>query len=136
MDKSLKKLGLYWRTLRHLKTKQVVYRIKKSIFPIRVLPTSHILRSSFQPKVAWPEKKESILSDAEFTFLNDTRRLDFPYDWRNKDIPLLWTYNLHYFDGLSASTTDYHLKLRHVNRWIEDNTDMSSVAWDPYPTSL
>jgi uncharacterized heparinase superfamily protein len=62
--------------------------------------------------------------------------LNFPEDWNNQSIPLLWTYNLHYFDGLLASETDNYLKKKHIDRWIQDNLSFASVAWDPYPTSL
>jgi len=62
--------------------------------------------------------------------------LNFPDDWNNQSIALLWTYNLHYFDGLLASETDDYLKKKHIDRWIKDNLSAASVAWDPYPTSL
>lgn len=136
MGNYIKKIGLYWRTLRHLKARQIFYRLSRKIFPSRFKLVTSVLKSQFQPNVAWPPKKQSILTGDEFSFLNKKMQLNLPDDWRNESIPLLWTYNLHYFDGLLAVDTDDYLKSNHINRWIKDNSSVSGVAWDPYPTSL
>ena len=38
--------------------------------------------------------------DGEFTFLNRTENIDWPFQWDRPDLPKLWLYNLHYFDWL------------------------------------
>ena len=136
MRNYIKKIGLYWRTLRHLKASQIFNRLSRKFFPSRSNLVTSALKSQFQPNVAWPPKKQSILTGDEFSFLNKKMKLNLPDDWRNKSVPLLWTYNLHYFDGLLAVETDDYLKSNHINRWIKDNSSVSGVAWDPYPTSL
>ena len=136
MGNYIKKIGLYWRTIRYLKARQIFYRLLRKVFPSRSRLVTNATRSQFQPNVTWPPKKQSILAGNEFSFLNRKMQLNFPDDWENQSIPLLWTYNLHYFDGLLAIETDDYLKSSHINRWINDNSNVSGVAWDPYPTSL
>ena len=132
----IKQAARYWRTLRHLKAGQILNRLSRRFFTTR----SHLVtipsQSKFQPNIDWPLKKQSILTNSKFLFLNEEMELNFPGDWENNSIPLLWTYNLHYFDGLLAVDTVDSLKRNHLNRWIIDNSSISGVAWDPYPTSL
>jgi len=72
-----------------------------------------------------------------YTFLNSKQNLTFPQDWNNKKIPLLWTYNLHYFDDLIASNISLDEKKDHIQRWILENPFKSKgPAWDPYTLSL
>lgn len=132
----IKQATRYWRTLRHLKATQILNRLSRRFFPSRPQLLKIPSESQFQPDIDWPVKKQSILANSTLFFLNQKMALNFPSDWANKNIPLLWTYNLHYFDGLLADNTDSHLKINHVNRWIVDNSSISGVAWDPYPTSL
>lgn len=136
MKKNIKNYGLYWRTLRHLKFRQIINRLLRSFFSFESRLITIPLRSRFQPRFTWPQKKQSILPNDQFSFLNKKMQLSFPEDWNNQNTPLLWTYNLHYFDGLLASETDNFLKANHINRWIKDNSKVSGVAWDPYPSSL
>jgi len=92
--------------------------------------------SKFKPNILWPSKKQSILAGSKFLFLNKELELNFPGDWNNRSIPLLWVYNLHYFDGLLSVNTANNLKKQHIAQWIIGNPSISGVAWDPYPTSL
>jgi uncharacterized heparinase superfamily protein len=94
------------------------------------------LVSQFRPNIDWPSKKESILAHSRFLFLNEEKELNFPSDWGNKNIPLLWVYNLHYHDGLLSLDTENELKKIHIKQWIEGNLSMSGVGWAPYPISL
>ena len=136
MSNYIKQAARYWRTLRHLKAGQILNRLSRRFFTAR----SHLLtipaQSKFQPNIDWPLKKQSILTNSKFLFLNAEIELNFPEDWENNSIPLLWTYNLHYFDCLLADDTVDSLKRNHINRWIIDNSSFSGVGWDPYPTSL
>lgn len=132
----IKRIGIYWRTLRHLRLGQILNRLSRNLFPANTNLLSTPLNSSFKPSPFWPPKKKSIHTESKFIFLNKEIELNFPNDWVVPKAPLLWIYNLHYFDGILSLDTDDNLKIFYITRWIEDNKDISSVAWDPYPTSL
>ena len=53
-------------------------------------------------------------------------------------MPLLWRYNLHYFDDLNSHNIKNNNRLYNylLDDWIENNTDRSSIAWNSYSTSL
>lgn len=130
---------LYWRTIRHIKIIQIIYRAKKFFWKTK-LPT---LKINFNIKVRkknvhlqFLSKKESIFPNNEFKFLNELKKLDFPDGWIPLKTPLLWIYNLHYFDGLLEKKTSKSLKRNLVDKWIHDNSVKKSVAWDPYPLSV
>jgi hypothetical protein len=42
------------------------------------------------------------LRAGEFTFLNRSERLGWPPRWSDAALPLLWIYNLHYFEFLES----------------------------------
>lgn len=71
-------------------------------------------------------------------FLNVEGPLAGPSDWNNPAYPLLWRYQLHYFDDLCASGTEARSDWQRdlIARWIRDNPPGAAVAWDPYPLSL
>ena len=52
--------------------------------------------------------------------------------------PILWLYNLHYFDDLlserAGSRLQWHVELMRL--WVKDNTPAKGIGWDPYPLSL
>ena len=58
--------------------------------------------------------------------------------WQRDDMPLLWLYNLHYFDDLNAQDADqrldWHKQL--INRWVAEIPLTEGVGWQPYPISL
>mgnify|MGYP003331342480 CR=1 FL=1 len=58
-------------------------------------------------------------------------QLSFPEDWNNQNTPLLWTYNLHYFDGLLASETDNfenRIRLAELDYLLSSEAALSSLA--------
>jgi uncharacterized heparinase superfamily protein len=135
----LRIVGLYLRTIRHLTLAQFVSRAKRAIFKIKPLNIDCVKGAvvhSVEVKMAFPSKSESILGNNTFIFLNRKIKLKFPDDWHESNIPLLWLYNLHYFDGLLNNDTPSQLKLDLIKRWIQDNSKSTGVPWDPYPLSL
>ncbi len=132
-------LGLYFRTVRFMKINQIFNRARRLIFKNRLTNIEDYLNVIAHNKeiiINFPSKSRSILQDNTFLFLNKKLRLRFPDDWRNKDIPLLWLYNLHYFDGLLDSSTPNSVKEDLINCWIRDNSQTIGIPWDPYPLSL
>lgn len=78
------------------------------------------------------------LSGGKITFLNLPKNTGWPPDWRNGDMPLLWQYNLHYFEWLWAfSGGSFDLSKRAVLDWIENySLKKGHRGWDAYPVSL
>ncbi|HET7290786.1 MAG TPA: alginate lyase family protein [Vicinamibacteria bacterium] len=69
-----------------------------------------------------------------FTALGRSRRIGDPPDW-NAEEPLLWLFNLHYFDYLEALPPERRVAL--VLDWIARHPPRPGAAgWMPYPLSL
>ncbi|WP_198415003.1 heparinase II/III family protein [Piscinibacter terrae] len=70
-------------------------------------------------------------------FLSVERTLD-DGGWDNPAVPLLWRYNLHYFDDLNAQGAAQRAAWHHalIDDWLSANPAGSGTAWAPYPTSL
>jgi len=79
-----------------------------------------------------------MVSELEFTFLNETHTVQSASDWNHPQREKLWLYNLHYFDDLTATDAErrsgWHRAL--IQRWIEENPPATGNGWEPYPTSL
>jgi uncharacterized heparinase superfamily protein len=78
-----------------------------------------------------------MLGPNEFRLLNRDGSCANSADWRGKNRPQLWTYNLHYFDDLNADDASdrrsWHERL--MERWIDENPPGVGIGWDPYPVS-
>lgn len=133
----LSRIGLYARTLRHLKPVQLTNRVRRQLFrpgpDLSPPPARRDLNEIIAPWIARPD---SVLGPLRFQFLNQTRDLDFPPDWNAPDTPKLWLYNLHYFEGLLCPDTDPALKTALITRWFTDNPPGAGNGWEPYPASL
>ena len=131
---SLRHIGLYWRTIRHLKPEQIWRRIAFKCFPPSVsgdaLPgVGHaaVLRTRF------PEGFDVFSAPNKFRFLNDER--DFP-GWNAPECNKLWLYNLHYFDLLRQPGLSEDDGQRWIAGWIAENPPFAGNGWEPYPISL
>lgn len=131
--------GLYFRTVKYLRVKQIYHRIRRAIYKPNLTGLSDtrgmVVREILAPS-KFPNKSDCLLDDNKFRFLNKTVELRFPNGWHQDNVPLLWLYNLHYFDGLLGKNTDENLKESLVERWILDNSSNLGVPWHPYPLSL
>ncbi len=80
-------------------------------------------------------KPSSYRNESEVVFLNESGD---PFLWQSSSKPLLWLYNLHYFDDLMAEGAqereDWHAT--HIDSWLNENPWMYGVGWQPYPLSL
>lgn len=135
--KFINKFSRYYRTIKYLKALQISNRIYRRLIKPRFISNKHLKRSHFNfPKYKTHQSKNNLVSK-EFNFLNDRRNLSFPRDWNNCDIPLLWTYNLHYFNDLMADNFETNLKEKHICDWIEHNPrNRKGPGWDPYTLSI
>lgn len=137
LARSAKRIGLYWRTLRHLKPVQIINRLHRRLV-VPALPDKPEAppTRAFRQTGFIPQPQASILSATRFRFLNRTADLDFPAGWNDSDQPVLWRYNLHYFDGLAHESTPRDVRRDLIHRWISDNPGPHGTGWEPYPLSL
>lgn len=135
----LKKILLYYHTLKYLKPVQIYGRIF-ALIKKRIPRNYHIsnnLKTNLTPKTnfihhdPW-NSKENILKGG-FTFLNDSATLNFPPKWE-PDKNLLWKFNLHYFHYLFLLDESEKIKLLHD--WIDKNPVGKGTSWHPYVISL
>lgn len=132
----MNRAALYWRTVRYLKTRQVVYqtwhRLRRR--PVLPLPKSD-LRTCF---LTVPEASKPVSWQAgSFTFLNQTASFGHQIDWnyRHADTSKLWTYNLNYFDFLNQPGVSPDAGLHLIRDFIA-HTDSLRDGLEAYPTSL
>ncbi len=135
----LHRLGLYFHTLRHLKSVQVIWRVRYRLtlpcVDLKPAPKQHVVTGLWCP----PSRREpSMLGAVEFCFLAQTHLIAIASDWDRSDWDKLWRYNLHYFDDLNARDasirTGWHRGL--IERWIVENPLGHGTGWEPYPISV
>lgn len=138
------RLTRLFHTVKYLKRQQITNRIWRKLRSTRIAPAPAPERRAGVEggncETHWITSPESMLAIDTFRFLNMERTLSFPDGWNDADLPKLWLYNLHYFDGLMCPGTAADLKQNLVARWIEDNPPgigrELGNGWEPYPTSL
>ncbi len=132
----------YWRTMRHLKPRQITARVWfRSGRPRPDQRPAPALRRVVQPFQPFPLRMPSMTGSRSFVFLNQEARLDPATPLKGWDDPQrskLWRYHLHYFDDLnaqqSAKRRDWHHPL--IKDWMQSNPPGVGSGWEPYPTSL
>jgi len=135
----MNRLLLYARTLRHLRPSQVAHRLWRQLpRPATAARPAPPLRAVLHAPAAYAPRHPQLLAAGEIELLNQRARIDDPAIWRAADKPMLWLYQLHYFDDLNA---DHPARRREwhaawIDRWITENPPGSAVAWDSYPISL
>ncbi len=132
---------LYYHTLRHLEPRQVVGRVARYIrtllglsrvsSPPADLDGSLEAAEPFPLHDAWNEPEDVLRG--RFQFLNQVKELGRPVDW-HPDAPLLWQFNLHYFNYLHLLEESDQQKL--IRGWVDANPVGEKPGWEPYPTSL
>ncbi len=127
----MKRIYLYWSTVRHLKLIQMVAQVKTRVFKpsYRILHCDQNLsKTVFEP---WPIKMSSYINGS-FNFLNITS----PFvSWNDTSHGMLWAYNLNYMDWLNQEGIGFDEGAIWIDRFIED-IPSNRVGMDPYPTAL
>lgn len=138
-------LPLLYRTLRHLKSSQLIYQL---VFRIRA-------KAGWQRPVAqanlsdvrclW-KKDLSLLPPSGANACEDWEQLTFKFvglthsfgskiDWAETKHGKLWTYNLHYFEFLWGMDLERAKEL--TLDWIQRHSfSLHAEGWEPYPLSL
>jgi uncharacterized heparinase superfamily protein len=145
----LQPLSLFYNTVRFLKPRQIVYRLKYAL--AHRMPGKKALFAGLnahprpdykglQPHAEWLPRETvdaDLIRRRCFRFLNSSTSFPHEIEWSATHQDRLWTYNLHYFDyllpagGLDPATAD-DLMLD----WLAQNPAGTPDAWDPFPTSL
>jgi len=132
----ISKAALYWRTIRHLRTVQIVDRVTRRLRPRPAVPgIAPPPRAPVFELDAALVKPRSFLGPRDFRFLGEERAIESGRGWYAPGASRLWTYNLHYFEGLANPDTSERLKRQIVGDWIESNPPGVGAGWEPYPTS-
>ena len=125
-------------TARYLTTRQLWFQLRRRLLRRRIVTEVKVATSAAPLRLApTPEKPTSHLGGGRFRFLNCEVDLGLPIDWRAGRCPLLWQYNLHYFDFLQQPSLSVDSGLGLMREWIERHLPTKrSVGWKPYPTSI
>ena len=130
----------YWHTIKYLRFKQIYFQLYYRVFSsvpkdIETRLTRRCV-SKFWGYVS--HKPRSFLPNNTFYFLNYQVQFTEGIDWEAKKTPLLWVFNLHYFDDLSIQSDQSHQELQReiIYNWIANNPVGETVGWHSYPTSL
>ena len=132
------KLGLLWRTVRHLKPVQFYGRLWFRYYEPKIDTAPAPKSSEFKGLSTRPARRDaSMVRPFAWRFLNEEGTLD-DLGWQDGRRSKLWRYNQHYFDDLNAidasDRTEWHKDL--IERWIAENPPADGNGWEPYPTSL
>jgi uncharacterized heparinase superfamily protein len=130
------KLLLYYRTIKYLKLRQIVARLRLPFTvpkpDFRAAPLQRNPSGRWTPPVPKPQ---SLLSPTRFRFLNFEEDIQIPGDWNSDKISRLWLYNLHYFDFINSMPAP-DAAGQVMDRWIAENPPAGGAGWEPYPLSL
>lgn len=134
----LSDLGRLWRTVRHLRPVQIIYRV---IFRLRkpradIRPAPQLGR----PNSEWhhPGTRRPVMTGpSQFMIFGSSHNVS-QEGWNPNHLSKLICYNLHYFNDLNAvknlERLDWHCNL--INKWIAENPAPVGNGWEPYPISL
>ena len=145
------------RTVRHLRWEQILGQVQLRLRPRWERPAQ--LRNQTPSLEQWrfgeassrdsltglrspvPAQSAESLQQREFRFIGIAHRFLNEVDWNVADLPLLWRYNLHYFDWLWSyqleDPAQRNCFVQSIDDWIQQHPlGTGQVGWAPYPTSL
>ncbi len=130
----MSKIGLFWRTVRHLKTRQLIYQVWNRW---RGRPILRLQKTAFSAYLLTVPDADKPLSwqNRTFTFLNQSVCFPQQIDWNYRQNGKLWTYHLNYFDFLNQPGLTVEEGLKLIHDFIAQ-TDFLRDGLEPYPTSL
>ena len=151
----IRKIKLYFNTIKYLKTKQVFYQLKKKVrtykyktltcFPINnYMPLKLGIKDLDLDDDYLRRFDTNKILENQILLLNEEYMLDIK-SWNNTKASHLWNFNLHYFEFAIALAAAYTKKkdIKYYNKfkelllnWIENNSDIKGDAWQAYTISL
>ncbi|MDB5240041.1 MAG: heparinase [Spirosoma sp.] len=134
----MRQVGLVWRTIRHLTTRQLAGQVLSRLRGRGQLRLPGTTPVGFFLTVPEASKPVSLVSET-FTFLNQPVIMP-EVNWNYADHGKLWTYNLNYFDFLNQHSADAselmpERGLGLISDFIRQ-TNRLCDGLEPYPTSL
>lgn len=131
----LKRLLLYFNTVRHLKFKQFIFNfIRRLLNKQKFIDVTDVACN--QLSLIAPIQYENKIDTKSVCFLNQRRSFSYISNWACMDEPKLWRYNLHYFDFLLDDGASEAIKDKLIDEWIGKSLSLKEDAWEPYPVSL
>lgn len=127
-------------TVRHLKIRQLVYRLyyrwRRLSVPLEQCRAQARAWGQHWNSPQW--QISAMPSDGQFRFLNELGSVNSASDWNNPGKSKLWLYNLHYLDELNSKGADKRVEVLNglIDQWIDDNPAPHGDGWEPYPLSL
>lgn len=124
----------FFHTIKHLRFKQIIYRLYYRYFKIKSFAASDFNRRSAYNFTKFPKWNFSHFTENhQFEFME----IRAPVEWSNTINPKLWQYNLHYFEHLvSAHNMPVSFDIDLINDWIRHNPPFEGCGWEPYTLSL
>ena len=136
------KLKLHFHTLRHLRLKQILYRLYYSFRRTarQLLGTQYryFVEKSVTPlNCSFTITSKNLYKDEALHFLNITHPMpeNGKIDWNFTGYGKLWNYHLNYFDYLTQPDISFDQGLQWVDSFIRQ-FEINRWGCDPYPTSL
>jgi uncharacterized heparinase superfamily protein len=125
-------------TLKHLRFKQVFYRI---VYKFKTIEIPYVDSISEINDWKWNGptiNEQSLFENNEVRFLSLGEKIDNATSWNSSSKDKLWLYNLHYFDDLCAYNYRQRESIHYqfISRWIDENPPCAGNGWEPYPLSL
>ncbi len=137
MFQLLRQLLLYYHTLKHLKLKQVFFRLVYFIGPVGFFNYPK-LDVNWHPQLHWDNSfpnPQSYLGNHTFIFLNQKHCFNSLIDWNFKGNGKLWTYNLNYFDFLNQDGINVNEAFKIIQDYVEHESSLQDGK-ESYTISL
>tara|TARA_B100000674_G_scaffold56903_1_gene39616 strand:- start:31251 stop:32852 length:1602 start_codon:yes stop_codon:yes gene_type:complete len=134
------KIFLFLRTIRHLKFRQIAYRIfyvfraKYRRF-VRFKLNYNFYRKGKPLRFDTLVPTNTSYASNTFTFLNQSITFSDGIDWDYMDNGKLWAYNLNYFDFLNQENMQKEIGEALIFLFVDQIRELKN-ANEPYPTSL
>lgn len=127
---------LLWRTIKHLKRKQISNRLIRSIKNYVSVSAKYNIQDSAAGITlqSFPKAKNSFSNDT-FIFLNKSKSFTNGIDWNFDGYGKLWTYHLNYLECLIQKNIEKQEAKKLLQVYI-DQFDQLVDGCEPYPTSL
>ena len=141
-------IGRYYRTVRHLKPSQVLWRLRywfeerrpRRHVAVRApehldagaLARLRVVVQAFADHAAPDEARIEALRRNEFSFLNVSAVMPDRIDWQRDGVSRLWLYHLHYFDYARTLADDAQRVADWMADWIAHNPPGARPGWDAF----
>jgi uncharacterized heparinase superfamily protein len=111
------------------------------LYPLLLEKENVSSEQTLTPPNVWPgdeAKGQAIAKKGDFTFVGRTVRMAQEMNWLPGETPLLWRFNLHYWDWLAdlKAARERETAQQLVEDWLLNCDRYHPVIWHPYPLSL